>query len=217
MGKERRFSKGIELRSQGDGKLPLIVGYAIRFNEFSDPNYARSVGYWERIMPEAPVQALGNPGRDIRAVRNHDSNWVLGRNCPSKNVYTCNWTIDEKGVLVTIDPPDTQQARDLLVNIERRDVDGMSFGFWVSDAKWDEEHDGLPVRDIKNMRDLDDFTIATYPVYPSTSAELRAIVGDIPEIPSHIKEKRDLIKSPLAVLELEQKFREKRLTNLERI
>ena len=77
-------------------------------------------------------------------------------------------------------PPDTQWARDLIVSIQRGDVDASSFGFEVVRDKWSQDDGGLVTRQLIEVK-LYDVGPVTFPAYPQTSAEVRAKVASILE------------------------------------
>ena len=160
---ERRYIAGTELRV-ADGKK--IVGYAALFNTRSQ----NLGGFVEQIAPGAFKDALAKS--DIRALFNHDPNYVLGR----KQAGTLSVSEDAKGLPIEITPPDTQWARDLLVSIDRGDISGTSFGFRVAagGSVWDEE-DGVIVRTITKVAELLDVSPVTYPAYPDASIALRSM------------------------------------------
>jgi len=155
---ERRYMPS-ELRIEGDGS-PKITGYAAVFDVWAD------IGGWfrEKIAPGAFKKSIKND--DIRALMNHDSNYVLGRNKSG----TLNLKEDKKGLAVEIDPVSTTWANDLMVSMKRDDVNQMSFGFTVNEADDDYNEDTRILRDVN----LFDVSIVTFPAYPTTSAEVRS-------------------------------------------
>lgn len=163
-GLERRFIvDGLELRAAGDDtKQPIIAGYAAVFSQLSED----LGGFREQIAPGAFSKSLGE---DIRALFNHDRNFVIGRN-KSK---TLRLEEDARGLRVEIDPPDTTDARDLLVKMKRGDVTGMSFGFRTMEDHWDEV-DGKVVRTLIEVR-VFDVSVVTYPAYPQADAAVRSL------------------------------------------
>jgi hypothetical protein len=156
--KETRVLTG-ELRAveHEDGRRS-IEGYAIRFNEPSD-----DLGGWvEYIAPDAVKL---DP--DLRAFFDHDSSMVIGRS--SAGTLEAETTSD--GVYMRAYPPDTQWARDLLVSMERGDINQMSFGFFANEDKW-EKRDGVPVRTVLDA-DVFEVSVVALPAYPTTSAQAR--------------------------------------------
>lgn len=164
---ERRFFVVNELRVDGsDGKTPVIVGHAAVFNQLSGD----LGGFREQVAPGAFAEAIKSD--DVRALFNHDPNFVLGRNKSG----TLRLSEDAQGLAIEIDPPDTQWARDLMVTMRRGDVTQMSFGFNVTreGQKWDKAEDGsLPIRTLMKLR-LFDVSPVTYPAYTQTDVALRS-------------------------------------------
>jgi hypothetical protein len=138
-------------------------------------------GFTEEIAPGAFDAAVQED--DIRALVNHDANLVLGRSAPEKGVATAIVSADERGLLVDIpELPDTSYARDLLVSLERGDVDQCSFGFRLAEGgdEWRKE-DGALVRTLNEVR-LFDVSIVTFPAYPDTVAEARSLALALAEL-----------------------------------
>lgn len=192
MDKMERRACLIELR-QGDDKK--LRGYAAVFNSYSEEMW----GFKEKIMPGAFRDAIAKS--DVRALWNHNPDYVLGRN--RSGTLTLNE--DEKGLYIEIDPPDTQWARDLLVTINRGDVNQMSFAFTVDKANWDEVDDGMAVRTIEKIRELYDVSPVTYPAYSDTDIGLRSAKDILDEYrgQKQSRESVDILK-----LKLELKNRE---------
>ncbi len=164
MTKERRTFRLCEIRTDApdEGQHPHITGHAAVFNSLSEPLW----GFREMIAPGAFKDAIEKS--DIRALLNHDSNFVLGR---KKNGTLSLWE-DERGLAIDIDLPATQWANDLLVTIGRGDIDQMSFGFMVGEDLW-EEIDGETRRTILRVDELFDVSPVTFPAYPETDIALR--------------------------------------------
>jgi HK97 family phage prohead protease len=161
---ERRYLPldGVEIRAASDGETgATLVGYAAVYNVLSE-----DFGDFREII--APGAFDGAVGGDVRALFNHDQNYVLGRT-KSK---TLRLRTDKRGLAVEIDPPDANWARDLVASVARGDVDQMSFGFRTVDEAW-EETDGRIVRTIKKV-ELFDVSLVTYPAYPQTDVAVRS-------------------------------------------
>jgi len=162
--RERRFTGNCELRAIAPeaGGRAKIAGHAAVFNSLSEELW----GFRERIVPGAFAPALGKS--DIRALLNHDPNFVLGR---TKN-GTLRVQEDETGLAVEIDPPETAWADDLLVSIGRGDISQMSFAFRVGEESW-ETVGGANIRTILSFDEVFDVSPVTYPAYPATDVSLR--------------------------------------------
>lgn len=165
MQRERRViaSRGLRVERRADDKGPVIRGYAAVFNQMSE-----DLGWFiEEIKPGAFSKTIKED--DIRALWNHDSNHVLGRNVAG----TLALSEDERGLLCEITPPAAQWATDLTVSIERGDVSQMSFGFYARGEEWRREND-------KNVRTLTDVVLfdvspVTFPAYPQTEVGMRSL------------------------------------------
>lgn len=152
-----------------EGKPALITGHAAVFNSLSE----NLGGFRERIAPGAFTQAIAED--DIRALFNHDPNFILGRNRSG----TLRLREDERGLAIEIDAPDTQTIRDLvLAPIKRGDVTGMSFAFGVrlDGQKWQKDDQGVPLRTLTAVR-LMDVSPVVYPAYPATEVALRSLAA----------------------------------------
>ena len=166
---ERRSITMKELRidtgQEGENKAPQIVGYASVFDTWSQ-ELGGAFPFREKVLPGAFAETSAHD--DIRALFNHDPNYVLGRN----KAGTLELAEDEKGLLVKITPPDTQWAKDLLVSIGRGDITQMSFGFIVLDDIW-QESDGMDIRELIKVK-LFDVSPVTFPAYTQTECNIRS-------------------------------------------
>ncbi len=148
-----------ELRADGDG-LPKIGGYALILDSVE---YV--FGFSERFRPGAFDLATN---RDVRALVEHDPTKLLGR---TKN-GTLALSIDERGLLSEITPPDTTLARDTVASIRRGDIDGQSIGFRVLADEWHLQDDEM-FRDIIKA-ELFDVSVTANPVYTNTDVAVRS-------------------------------------------
>jgi len=157
----------IETREDGTRKM---VGHAAVFNQLSED----LGGFREQIAPGAFKGALETD--DVRALWNHNADFVLGRNMSG----TLEMAEDERGLAISIIPPDTQVARDLMVSMERGDVSHMSFGFSVrpDGQNWAKDDEGRQIRTLTKLR-LFDVSPVTYPAYPQTDIAMRAMTQAI--------------------------------------
>lgn len=175
---QREFPKGlhhltfdVEVRAEGDGEneRKKIVGYAAKFNKESQ----RMGWFIEIIRPGAFTPALESS--DVRALWNHNDDFVLGRTKSG----TLKLVQDDIGLWVEIDPPDTQWANDLILSIERGDVDQMSFAFSdVTDRRTDDGD--TVIRELLEVRKLYDVSPVTYPAYEDTEVFVRKMQLGIP-------------------------------------
>jgi HK97 family phage prohead protease len=162
-GIERRAA--IELRAAG-GKTPRLVGYAAVFDSPSQD----LGGFTEIVKPGAFTRTLKS-GRDPLALVQHMPQLVLGR----RSAGTLRLAQDSRGLEFEIDVPDTTTARDLLVSVERGDINGASFAFSTpkgGDA-WQVRGDKV-LRELRDV-DLHEITITAQPAYLDTSVARRAL------------------------------------------
>lgn len=153
-----------EVRADPQGDGLRFTGYAAMFNTWSQD----LGGFREMIAPGAFAKAIAED--DVRALYNHNPDWVLGRN----KAGTLQLFEDENGLGFIIDAPDTGWARDLHALVARGDVDQCSFGFLVRDEEWRINRDGGPDERILKDVGLFDVSIVTYPAYEQTSVAARS-------------------------------------------
>jgi hypothetical protein len=166
------MDKDIEYRTftldsvdKSDGHL---VGHAAVFNQLSED----LGGFREKIDKGAFSKTISES--DIRALHNHDSNYVWGRNKSG----TLKLSEDDHGLAIDITPPDAQWARDVKASIDRGDINQMSFGFNTIKDEWDNSTKDNVTRTLKEVR-LFDVSTVTYPAYPQTSVAVRAMLDSL--------------------------------------
>jgi len=188
---ERRYAdeSSVAITRRDDGTA-TITGYASVFYREGEPGteYRLFDTVYERIAPGAFERAIDED--DVRALFNHDSNFVLGRNAAG----TLRLTEDSVGLRYEIEPPDTEQARGVLASVERGDVSGSSFAFIPTRTKISEE-EGRTVREIRAV-ELFDVGPVTYPAYPATTSGVRGVDAEAirAEIRNHQATGADLVR-----------------------
>ena len=167
----------IEVRKDDDGKQ-TIKGYAAVFYDGSEgTEYKLWRGMKERIAPGAFDDVLA---ADVRALFNHDVNFVLGRTAAG----TAKIFVDSRGLGFEITPPASRA--DVIEALERGDVTGSSFTFSVygegGKTSYTEEGE-YEIRTIEKVSALLDVSPVTFPAYEGTDAYIRSM---------NITEKQDI-------------------------
>ena len=169
MSDNKRYVRSIptQFTTREDGDKPTIEGYFAVFNS----NYEIDRGMSESIAPGAFSGALT---RDIRALVNHDTTLVLGRN----KAGTLELREDEHGLWGSVEVnPNDRAAMDLYERVKRGDVDQCSFGFSTYEQDTDVRENG-DVHWTLTRVDLDEVSCCTFPAYDATSISARAAERD---------------------------------------
>lgn len=153
---------------ESSDKLPKIVGYSAVFGVDTEI-FTWFGSFNERIKKGAFRRAI-REGQDVRALRNHNPDNLLGRTTSK----TLRLREDDTGLWIEVDSPDTTIGRDTVEQIRRGDLTGMSFAFIIRKEKWVNGEDGAPSMRIIEDVDLFDVGPVTYPQYTQTTADLRA-------------------------------------------
>lgn len=161
--------------TRADGEELRIEGYFAVFNS----NYQIWPDASESVAPGAFSETLND---DIRALIDHETMFVLGRN----RAGTLDLREDSHGLWgsILINPND-QSAMDLYARVQRGDVNQCSFGFDILDEETEFLENGAVHWTIKKVK-LYEVSCCTFPAYAETS--LTARKEEYNEI---IKRKRD--------------------------
>lgn len=166
MNRDRRQTRSLqaELKARGEPEGPdmYIEGYFAVFNKETE----LWPGAYEEVAPEAFNSTLSN---DIRALINHDTTLVLGRNKSG----TLELKADSYGLhgSVKINPEDSD-AVNVYQRVKRGDVDQCSFGFNILKEATDWREDGTVKWTIQEV-DLHEVSVCTFPAYENTSIQAR--------------------------------------------
>lgn len=142
----------------------IISGTAIVFNTETEIY----PGEFEKIDPAAVDNSLLR-GDDVRALFNHDANYVLGRSTAGN----LRLTKEADGLHFEIrTDPEIGWQRDLCRQIRAGIITNCSFGFFV-DKKIVEDRGDNYLYTIKDLT-LIDISVVTFPAYKETEAEARS-------------------------------------------
>src|SRR6185437_2529922 len=130
-GKLERRMYSTEFRAdKADGQATKLVGYCAVFDTPAD------LGYFTEVIRSGAFARTLQEGADVRALFNHNPDYVLGRTKDGGKTGTLSLAEDNTGLRFEIQMPDTQIARDLMTSVERGDVDQCSFGFCIREQNW---------------------------------------------------------------------------------
>jgi len=180
----RSLQTELKTRAEPDSQDMFIEGYFAVFNRQTE----LWPGAFEEIAPGAFDNTLGN---DIRALINHDTTLVLGRNKSG----TLELKADSHGLWgrVKINPNDTD-AVNAYERVKRGDVDQCSFGFNILKEVTDWREDGTVKWTIQEI-DLHEVSICTFPAYEETGVQARKAEVDqyrqrqLEQRKNHLKER----------------------------
>lgn len=151
-----------QFSTREDGEELFIEGYFSVFNS----NYEIWPGATESVAPGAFSNTLSD---DVRALINHDTTLVLGRN----KAGTLELREDTRGLWgkITINPNDSD-AMNLYERVKRGDVDQCSFGFDIVKEDTEIREDGSIHWTIREVK-LYEVSCCTFPAYEDTSISAR--------------------------------------------
>ncbi len=167
-----------------DDEPRRFQGHAAVVNSRTEIGDPLKWGWYEQIAPGAFDKTLAEG--DARFLIDHNSSLLIAR----VSAGDLRLHIDDVGLAVDSGlDTELSYVRDLVRNLEKRRITGMSFGFYVVRDQWEEvevevERDGKTVlvdawlRTIQEVRLLE-VSVVTFPAYEDTDAHLRTIAQDV--------------------------------------
>lgn len=156
----------------------MVYGYAMLYDTPTVLWESDDFQYVEVFERGAATEALKNS--DIRALFNHNPNYILART--SSNTLVVRE--DDKGLYFEFEAPETSMGNDLLVSIQRGDISQASFAFDISERsvlreqKADGKKEVMTIT-IRKMSELYDVSPVTYPAYKDTEVSMRSMITEI--------------------------------------
>ena len=155
-----------------------VEGYAVVFNTPTDLGW---------FTEEIDSHAFDDTDMsNVYLLGNHDENIVLAGT--SNN--SLRWEIDERGVFQRSNIIDTSLGEDWLKLVKNGLINKQSFAFTIArDGEEWTERNGKEHRIIRKIEKLYDFSLVTYPAYPSTN--VRSVTDELAEDHKRRKEQSE--------------------------
>ncbi|NCT90247.1 HK97 family phage prohead protease [Cellulomonas sp. APG4] len=173
------------LRADGDEEARRFVGHAAVFNSRTTIGNPLKWGWYEEIAEGAFDKTLAEG--DARFLVDHDTRMLVSR----VSAGDLRLSTDDIGLAVDADlDTELSYVRDLVRNLDKRRITGMSFGFYVVRDRWEEIEvtvtgaDGKDtsatavLRTILEVRLLE-VSAVTFPAYEDTDAGLRKMADEV--------------------------------------
>lgn len=183
MSRDKNQTRSVQVtlntRGEANSEDMYIEGYFAVFNKET----VLFPGAYEEIAPGAFDETLEN---DIRALVNHDTTLVLGRNKSG----SLQLKADSHGLWgkIKINPADAD-AVNLYERVKRGDVDQCSFGFNILDEQTDMRNDGS-IKWLIRKIDLHEVSVCTFPAYEDTGVLARKAEFAKRQLPPDLLEER---------------------------
>lgn len=184
--------------AEGEAMSRTIEGYAIVFDvESRVLGDIDGLPYYREIIEPGAITEERLKEMDIKMTMYHNREKILARSTNGEG--TLKLTVDDVGVKYSFEAPNTVDGDTALELVKRGDLFGSSFIFWVGmqDFTREKGKDGIYIHRVKNIRKIDDMTIAADPAYEQTTVAAREAYGrlnQVKEKPLHDNIKREIEK-----------------------
>lgn len=151
-----------------DTKEKVLKGTAIKFNTYS----CNVGGFIETVREGALDNVKFTHNNNLFIVYNHDMHQPLG----STDAGNLKYWIDDVGLHFEVKLNNSSYANDLYENVKSGIVKGCSFKMWINPNDYrstGEYKDGLPVKELLNIEEIEEITITHIPAYKDTLVEAR--------------------------------------------
>jgi len=168
---------GLQVRAAAEGGTRGFAGHAAVFNSRTAIGNPLTWGFYEEIADGAFTKTLSEG--DARMLVDHDTSLVVSR----VSAGSLRLSQDSVGLAVDADLDERlSYVGDLVVNLDNRNITGMSFGFRVVKDDWemvDVETVGgdKAEAELRIIREVQLFEVSavTFPAYEDTDAGLRSV------------------------------------------
>lgn len=151
-----------------DNTQTIISGHAAVFNQMTN------IGDWFYEVME-PGAFSETDFRDVVLSVNHDLDKIpLARSRNNNANSTLQLSVDTVGLAVRadLDIENNTDAKSLYSSINRGDMDGMSFIFYVAEERWEGLDTDMPTRYIEKVKKVVEVSVVSFPAYDGTDIAL---------------------------------------------
>ena len=159
-----------EIRAQeNDNGEKIITGRPIVYNSLTN------MGMFDEIIDAGALD--GADLTDVRFLVNHNTDMIpLARSRRNNGNSTMKITPDVNGLnidFVKLDTENNADARALYSAVQRGDISGMSFMFYIDGDAWENLESERPTRHITKIGSVVEVSAVTFPAYESTEIYAR--------------------------------------------
>lgn len=154
---------------RADDESGVIEGHAAIYDQ-------RTVigGWYEEVIERS---AFANTDfRDVVLTVNHNLQSIpLARSRNNNANSTLQLSVDDAGLFIrgNLDIENNSEARALHSSVARKDINGMSFIFFVRDQKWEGLDTDMPLRRILDISRVVEVSAVSFPAYVGTDINAR--------------------------------------------
>ncbi len=173
-----------DLTAQPEGNV--IEGHAAVFNQRADIN-----GWFYEIIENGAFDKTDFT--DVLFSINHDLSKIpLARSRNNNESSTLFLKIDDQGLYsrASLDIENNVDAKSLYSAVERKDISGMSFIFYVRNETWEDLDTDMPTRRITDIEKVIEVSAVSFPAFPQTDINSRSS-----ESLDSVKERLDSLKA----------------------
>lgn len=153
-----------------DAGEKIITGRPIVYDSMTD------LGLFNEIIDRGALDKTDLT--DVRFLVNHNTDMIpLARSRRNNGNSTMKITTDNDGLsldFVKLDVENNSDARALYSAIQRGDISGMSFMFYVDGEAWENLDSDHPTRHITSIGSVVEVSAVTFPAYESTEIYARS-------------------------------------------
>lgn len=148
-----------------------LTGQPIVYNERTN------LGWYDEIIEDGAL--TDTDLKDVRFLVNHNVDMIpLARSRNNNTNSTMQMEVipgKGMGIRVDLDTENNAEAKSLYSAVERGDISGMSFMFFVDEDKWEDIDSDHPTRRISKISKVMEVSAVTFPAYEATSISTRGL------------------------------------------